>query len=1146
MQTLFEILKQDKDVAAVLKAAKGRETLAVGGVDEAFKALFLSLIAAEAKVPIVYIMTSDFQARKMQQQLEKHCMLYPAPAPYAPVSAAYDRKTDFMRIEALRCLNEGRRCFIVTSIEAVGQKVNPFLFDHLPIIEKGAQADIGHLVETFSHLGYERVDVVEAKGQVAVRGSILDIYPVGADMPVRLDFFDDEIESLKTFDALTQSSVNMIERVAICPAKEGVYAEGERAVHLARVNEEIQSRCKGISSLEGDVREVEENLQQLGLTLSDRYDYIDFRGLETAAFEKSFLSYTQNACVILDQPRQLQQAYLSFLKNYRSMYQQMFEKGKMLRCEAHKYFDMDELSTYIQNVPALTMDVLTPAGMHPVVELSIRAIAREYRNYAAVSDMLSQYHKNDVKILFAIQEEAQRQAVDALLTAIGLNVYDKNIGFIEAALPTGLELGKLKTAIIPATHFAGASKQQKKARTGSGRDSMKFFSDIADGDYVVHDIHGIGIYQGTQQVLSEGVRKDYAVIEYAQSATMYIPIDQMDKVQKYIGSDERKPRLSRLGSADFKESKAKIKRSVKEMAAELVALYSAREQTAGFAFAPDSVWQKEFDASFMYEETAEQLKCIAEIKRDMESPTPMDRLLCGDVGYGKTEVAQRAAFKAVDNGKQVAVLVPTTVLAMQHYNNFVSRFSTFPINIEMLSRFRTKKQQAEIASRVAAGSIDILIGTHRILSDDVRFKDLGLLIIDEEQRFGVKHKEKIKQLKQNVDVLTLTATPIPRTLHMSMVGIRDISLIDEPPANRIPVLTSVLAYDADIVQNAILQELAQGGQVYYVYNNVKDIEKKLYKLRALVPEAMIEYAHGQMSEGKLERMMTDFIQKKFNVFLCTTIIENGLDIPSANTIIIENAHRLGLAQLYQLRGRVGRSERQAYAYIMYPENKILPVDAEKRLKAIRDFTSFGSGHKIAMRDLQIRGAGNILGLSQSGHFGDVGYEMYARILKEVVDEAQGVVQDALPQAEVDLLINAYIPDSYIPSAAQRMDVYREIAGLTEERQAAAFAETLADRFGKLPQSALNIIDIGLIRHKAQALGILKIQQTSEVVKLIPTEKFDASILQELFKHYTFKVHRTKTGEEEIHFKNTTMLPILQYLTKLLGDINSLYFSDTEI
>ena len=381
---------------------------------------------------------------------------------------------------------------------------------------------------------------------------------------------------------------------------------------------------------------------------------------------------------------------------------------------------------------------------------------------------------------------------------------------------------------------------------------------------------------------------------------------------------------------------------------------------------------------------------------------------------------------------------------------------------------------------------------------------------------------------------------------MSMVGIRDISLIDEPPANRIPVLTSVLAYDADIVQNAILQELAQGGQVYYVYNNVKDIEKKLYKLRALVPEAMIEYAHGQMSEGKLERMMTDFIQKKFNVFLCTTIIENGLDIPSANTIIIENAHRLGLAQLYQLRGRVGRSERQAYAYIMYPENKILPVDAEKRLKAIRDFTSFGSGHKIAMRDLQIRGAGNILGLSQSGHFGDVGYEMYARILKEVVDEAQGVVQDALPQAEVDLLINAYIPDSYIPSAAQRMDVYREIAGLTEERQAAAFAETLADRFGKLPQSALNIIDIGLIRHKAQALGILKIQQTSEVVKLIPTEKFDASILQELFKHYTFKVHRTKTGEEEIHFKNTTMLPILQYLTKLLGDINSLYFSDTEI
>ena len=751
-----------------------------------------------------------------------------------------------------------------------------------------------------------------------------------------------------------------------------------------------------------------------------------------------------------------------------------------------------------------------------------------------IQQTLCGYLENRYRILFSYTTPKELKNLKELLEAAQVDT--SCVIFVQSPLTKGFDLYEAKILCICAAEIlkthAPATTKKKTA------DTARFFSDIAVGDHVVHDTYGIGIYRGTNQVLTDHVRRDYVIIEYALSSLVYVPLDQMHKVQKYIGSNERTPRLSRLGSAEWSDSKAKTRRAIEEMATDLIALYSARQQARGFAFGPDSVWQNEFEEAFAYEETAEQLKCIEEIKQDMQSAKPMDRLLCGDVGYGKTEVAQRAVFKAVDNAKQAAVLVPTTVLALQHYTNFTQRFSAFPITIEMLSRFKTKTQQKNILKRLQEGKIDILIGTHRLLSEDVSFKDLGLLVVDEEQRFGVAHKEKIKKYKENVDVLTLTATPIPRTLHMSMIGIRDISVINEPPPNRFPVLPFVMEYDERILRNAIYRELTQGGQIYYIYNKVRGIETKAAELAALVPEARIAYAHGQMRESALEKLMTDFIAHKYDIFLSTTIVENGLDIANANTMIIEDAHRIGLAQLYQLKGRIGRGPRQAYAYITYPAQKLLSEDAQKRLKTIRDFTSFGSGYKIALRDLQIRGAGNILGLSQSGHFGEVGYEMYARILSEVLSSSVGKEPEKIVNTEIDLLMNAFIPQEYVSNEAQRMELYQQIAALSSSAEAATLKKSLTDRYGPLPQPADNLLQIGYIKNFAHQLHIEKIAQEQTTIKFLPAPSFDTLLLQPLHKIFPFRIVKSKRIDY-LHFENDRFSSPLKYVKKILNAIYTL-------
>ena len=657
------------------------------------------------------------------------------------------------------------------------------------------------------------------------------------------------------------------------------------------------------------------------------------------------------------------------------------------------------------------------------------------------------------------------------------------------------------------------------------------------GDYVVHKTHGIGEYIGVNTIKADGVTKDYIKVKYKDNDILYVPISSLDNIRKYIGAEKGAPKINRLGSKDWEKTKARVKNNLREVARELIELYAKRQHSKGYSFSKDTIWQKEFEDSFPYVETDDQLRCIEEVKKDMEAEKPMDRLLCGDVGYGKTEVAIRAAFKACMDQKQVAYLVPTTVLAQQQYESFKERMEKFPIRVDVLNRFRTPKEQKQILEKLEKGELDVVIGTHRILSKDVKFKNLGFLIIDEEHRFGVKDKEKIKEIKTNVDVLTMTATPIPRTLHMSILGIRDMSVIYEPPQNRKPVQTYVLEYDDEIVREAITKELEHDGQVFYLFNNVEGIEAKANKIQALVPEAKIGVAHGQMSGRELEEIMQDFIDKKINVLVCTTILESGIDIPNANSIIVENADRLGLAQLYQIRGRVGRSEKQGYAYIMYKKDKLLSEVADKRLKAIKEFTEFGSGFKIAMRDLEIRGAGSILGEMQHGHMEQVGYDMYCKLLDQVVKEMKGIQVEEEIDVQLDLDVSSYIPDEFIEDSNQKIEIYQEIALCKNEDEIKDITDSIIDRYGNMPKEIEKLLDIARIRNACRAKNIIKVAQKSDKVIFYFDEKtFDFSVVEKLLKKYGMRIKFSPAKNPYVTYKLKNINDILKEIKEFLQEV----------
>ncbi|MCP1101329.1 transcription-repair coupling factor (superfamily II helicase) [Aequitasia blattaphilus] len=913
------------------------------------------------------------------------------------------------------------------------------------------QVDLEKLSMDLIRIGYERVEQVEGFAQFAVRGGILDVFPLTEEVPIRVELWGDEIDSIRSFDSLSQRSIETLNEVFIYPADEGM------------------------------------NHQRVCSFL----DY--FKGDDTLLF--------------LDEPIRLREKAEGIDEEYIEASKRRIEEGFEVTDLEALLFSPEEVIQRVNQFSSVgfyTLDMkksgFKTKGAYPFHSVSINPYNGSFET---LTRDLKRYKKEKYRVLLLSGSRSRAKRLAEDLRDYNLQSFyseeterDIKEGEIMTAyghIKAGYEYPSIKFIAISESDIFGRQKKKKKRKKQEGS-VIDSFSQLKVGDYVVHENHGLGIYQGIEKIQVDRVTKDYMKITYAKDGNLYIPATQLDLIQKYASSDAKKPRLDRLGSTRWSTTKSKVKHAIDEIATDLVELYAKRQMQEGFQYQEDTPWQKEFEELFPFEETEDQLHAIEDVKRDMESKKIMDRLICGDVGYGKTEIAIRAAFKAVQEDKQVAYLVPTTILVKQHYNTFVQRIKEYPVRVEMLSRFQSASQQREIIRNLKKGLVDIIIGTHRILSKDIMFKDLGLLVIDEEQRFGVKHKEKIKQLKENVDVMTLTATPIPRTLHMSMIGIRDMSVLEEAPNERIPIQTYVMEYHDEMVREAIEREYSRGGQVYYVYNRVEDIIEMANRIQKLVPEMQVAYAHGQMRGDKLDRIMLDFINGEIDVLVSTTIIETGLDIPNVNTMIIHDADRFGLSQLYQLRGRVGRSNRMAYAFLLYQRNKLLKEEAEKRLAAIREFTDLGSGFKIAMRDLEIRGAGNLLGESQHGHMDLVGYDLYVKMLRESIKHFKGEGSGKAFTTTIDIEVDGLIPDTYIGNANHKLEVYKKIATIENQEDKEDLIEELIDRFGDLPKKAEILIEVALLKAKAHSLSIVSIEQKKNMFYFEMAE--DAPVITE--------------------------------------------------
>ena len=940
------------------------------------------------------------------------------------------------RMEVLQAVITCPSLTVVTSFDAFMDVLLPREVLAARAIRIGADStvDMAELERKLAGIGYDREAQIEGPGQFAVRGGILDVYPLTAELPVRIELWGDEVDSIRSFDVETQRSIENLTEVWIYPAAE-FPGEGEKGV--------------------------------------------------------SFLDYfpVKDTLLFLDEPVRLLEKGKAVEEEFLEAQKRRVESGMEVTEEEARLYTTRELAARMDGYSSIGMCALDMAGKGFAQRGSYSIQAKSVNPYNSSFDLLTRDLKRlkrngyRVVLLSGSRTRARRLAED--LRDYNLSSYysddlDREVlpGELMTAyghVGTGYEYPLLKFTVISETDIFGKVKKKRRHRTYEGR-KIQDFAQLKVGDYVVHETHGLGIYQGIEKVQVEGTVKDYIKISYRDGGNLYVLATGLDVIQKYASADAaKKPKLNKLGTQEWSRTKSRVRTAVNEVARDLVELYAVRQKSEGFAFSKDSVWQREFEEMFPFEETEDQLAAIAATKQDMESHKIMDRLVCGDVGYGKTEIAIRAAFKAIQDDKQVVFLVPTTILAQQHYNTFLQRMKDFPVRVDLMSRFRTPAQQKKTIADLKKGLVDIVIGTHRVLSADMQYKDLGLLIIDEEQRFGVSDKEKIKKLKENVDVLTLTATPIPRTLHMSLIGIRDMSVLEEPPNDRLPIQTYVMEYNEEMVREAIVRELSRGGQVYYVYNRVSTIADVAASISALVPEASVAFAHGQMAERELERIMYDFINGEIDVLVSTTIIETGLDISNVNTIIIHDSDRMGLSQLYQLRGRVGRSNRTAYAFLMYRRDKVLREVAQKRLAAIREFTDLGSGFKIAMKDLEIRGAGNLLGERQHGHMEAVGYDLYCKMLNEAVQTLKGVETVPDFSTTVELDVDAFIPPSYIVNEQQKLDIYKRIAGVETARESEEMKEELLDRFGAVPESVDNLVRIALIRTRAHRLYITELK-----------------------------------------------------------------------
>ena len=1105
MEQLLSLLKTIPEYKAAVTALLNGESVAVTGIGQINRSHMLAGLHRELKSPMVLICQDDMAARRLQEELK--CFLGEA-APILPgrdltmydaavVSRAWEQK----RLRQLYDLALGRTPIQIFTWESMSQRTMPrsVLMDASFTLEVGTEYAIEELTARLIAAGYSRCGMVEGSGQFAVRGGIIDIFSPAADQPIRAEFFGDELDTMGYFDPQTQRRSENIESVTILPVGEtlpSLHPKGisglckDIAALIARQKRRKNVNEPLISTLTKDLEKYENGLSN---PASDRYMALIYPEMATAAdyipgdalvviCDHANLRRTANARsdemgIALDS--MLQAGLVAGeLCDYVCQWEDFCFGLKGKTCV---YFDAFGGTSYPEACP--------PKHLFP---LTAKQLPSYGGNLDTAASDLSHYQKQEFGSLVLCGTRRRAELLQEMLSAKGLSAFicipltslpkPGQILLAEGTLPFGMEYPLSRLAVLTEGQLIARSEPKKKAAKKSGatnRQKLNSFTDLTPGDLVVHENYGIGRFVAMEQIKVEGAVKDYIKIAYQGSDTLFVPATQLDMVSKYIGGgsggDDKPVKLNKIGSDAWQKTKAKARKAAKDMAGELIQLYAARKRQPGFAFAADSPWQREFEDNFPYPETDDQLRCIADIKHDMEAPTPMDRLLCGDVGFGKTEVALRAVMKAVMDGKQVAILVPTTVLAQQHYTTAVARFRGFPVNIDVLSRFRSPKLQQATLQKLRAGSVDLIIGTHKLLQKSVQFKDLGLLIIDEEQRFGVSHKERLKEMSKGVDVLTLSATPIPRTLNMALSGIRDMSTIEEPPADRYPVQTFVMEHNNAVIDDAIRREVERGGQVYYLHNRTETIDQCASALVRRIPGLKVAVAHGQMGEEALGDVMQAMTEGEIQVLVCTTIIETGLDIPNANTLIIENADRFGLSQLHQLRGRVGRSTRHAYAYFTYRPDKNLTEIAEKRLSAIRDFAEFGSGFKIAMRDLEIRGAGNLLGSEQSGHMMSVGYDMYLKLLDEAVLEEKGEAPKA-PDCTADLNVTANVDKNYVSRGEERMDLYRRMAAIRSQEDADDLLDEIVDRYGEPPRGVLNLIDIALLRAKAREVSIKDIRQ----------------------------------------------------------------------
>ena len=1118
MEKLLSILNTTSEFSALLESVYHNESAAVTGIGQVNRSHLIAALHKEISRPLVIICQDDIAAKRMQEELR--CFLGEIP-PILPsreltlydasvVSRVWEQK----RLRQLSDLASGKTPIQIFTWESLSQRTMPpaTLLHAAFRLEIGKEYPIDDLLCRLTASGYTRCAMVEGPGQFAVRGGILDIYSPAADRPVRAEFFGDELDTMGYFDPDTQRRTDNIEKLVILPVGEtqprlhgsgieGLCADINRLIARQKRRKNINEAL--ISTLEKDLEKYENGLQN---PASDRYMALIYPQMATA------MDYIpQNAIIAVCDQGNLRRSARNRSDEMGMQLDSLLQGGLLVGELCDYVCQWEDFCAALCGHTTVYFDAFGgtsyPEECPPKILLPM--VAKQLPSYGgnldtAASD-LAHYQKMEFASLVLCGSRRRAELLQEMLSTKGLSSFiciplttmpkAGQILLAEGTLPYGMEYPDFKLAVLSEGQLISktAPKRKPAKKTATNRQKLNSFTDLSPGDLVVHENYGIGRFVAMEQIRVDGAIKDYVKIAYQGSDTLFVPATQLDLVGKYIGGggEDANIRLNKIGSDAWQKTKTKARKAAKDMAGELIQLYAARKRQEGFAFGADSPWQKEFEDNFPYPETDDQLRCIADIKHDMESPTPMDRLLCGDVGFGKTEVALRAVMKAIMDGKQCAILVPTTVLAQQHYQTAVSRFRGFPVNIDVLSRFRTPAQQKKTIANLKAGSVDLIIGTHKLLQKNIEYKDLGLLIIDEEQRFGVSHKERLKEISKGVDVLTLSATPIPRTLNMALSGIRDMSTIEEPPADRYPVQTFVMEHNNAIIDDAIRREVERGGQVYYLHNRVETIDQCASALQKRIPGLSVAVAHGQMGEEALGDVMHAMAGGDIQVLVCTTIIETGLDIPNANTLIIENADRFGLSQLHQLRGRVGRSTRHAYAYFTYKPDKNLTEIAEKRLSAIRDFAEFGSGFKIAMRDLEIRGAGNLLGAEQSGHMMSVGYDMYLKLLDEAVLEEKGEAPK-YPDCTADLNVTANVDKNYVARGEERMDLYRRMAAIRSEEDAEDLLDEIVDRYGEPPKGVLNLIDIALLRAQAREVGVKDIKQKAgDVLFTLVSLDFDA-------------------------------------------------------